>query len=281
MNAEEMTSQNAQEIVHRMACYDFPWDMTRALELALFRTYCSPRISGLLAATGEFERCPQKRYDDTDIIVSELMEWGYDSVRGAAALARMNAIHGRFKIANDEFLYVLSTFVFEPIRWIEHFGWRAPSEAEKQAMFLFWREVGVRMGIRDIPQDRSAFERYNCDYERSHFRYCNSNRRIGVATRELFASWFPRFLWPLVRRAIHALLDPTLREAFGFPEPSRLMVALTTLALRLRARVLRFLPVRRTPRLRTAMARPSYPHGYRIEDVGPGRPCPHQSAQKT
>jgi hypothetical protein len=275
MNAEDMTSQNAQEIVHRMACYDFPWDMTRALELALFRTYCSPRISGLLAATGEFERCPQKRYDDTDIIVSELMEWGYDSVRGAAALARMNAIHGRFKIANDEFLYVLSTFVFEPIRWIERFGWRAPSEAEKQALFLFWREVGMRMAIRDIPQERAAFEAFSRDYERRNFGYSDSNRRIGVATRELFVAWFPRVLGPLVRRAIYALIDAPLREAFGFPAPSRLDVALVTGALRLRARLLRLLPARRTPRLRTAMRRPSYPGGYRIEDVGPAHACPH------
>jgi hypothetical protein len=281
MTQAETSDRGAQAIVHRMACYDFPWDMTRSLEMALFRTYCSPRISGLLASTGEFERCPQKRYDDTDIIVSELMEWGYDSERGAAALARLNAIHGRFRIANEEFLYVLSTFALEPIRWLERFGWRTPSEAEKQAMFQFWREVGVRMGIRDIPQDRSEFERYNRNYERSHFRYSDSNQRIGVATRELFASWFPRLLHPLVRRAIYALLEPPLCEAFGFPQPSAFMVDLCVAALRMRARVLRVLPARRTPRLRTAMPHPTYPRGYRIEDVGPTHPRPHTTPLKT
>jgi len=56
MTQAETSDSGAQAIVHRMACYDFPWDMTRSLELALFRTYCSPRISGLLASTGEFER---------------------------------------------------------------------------------------------------------------------------------------------------------------------------------------------------------------------------------
>lgn len=265
-----------QEIVRRLACHDFPWDMTRSLELALFRTYCSPRISGLLHATGEFERCPQKRYDDTDIIVSELMEWGYDSARGQAALARMNAIHGRFKIANEEFLYVLSTFAFEPIRWLDRFGWRAPTEEEKQALFVFWREVGLRMGIHDIPQERDAFERFSREYERIHFRYSDTNRRIGVATRELFASWFPRVLRPLVRRTVHALLDPVMREAFGFPEPGRLMSPLAVESLRLRARLLRWLPRRKAPRLRTAMRRPSYPGGYAIGDIGPGYSCPYE-----
>ena len=83
---------------------------------ALFRTYAVPSISGLLAETGEFERRPRKRYDDTELILAEMLENGLDSPRGRAALARMNAMHGRFPIANEDMLYVLSTFIFEPIR---------------------------------------------------------------------------------------------------------------------------------------------------------------------
>jgi hypothetical protein len=36
------------EIYHLMFGYEFPWDMTRAHELALYRTYCVPSISALL-----------------------------------------------------------------------------------------------------------------------------------------------------------------------------------------------------------------------------------------
>src|ERR671928_1346179 len=93
-----------QRIVFLSTRYDFPFDTTRALEFALFRTFCVPTVSALLDHTGEFAARPQKRYDDTDIIVSELMEWGYDSERGKRALRRMNQIHGRFQIANDDFL---------------------------------------------------------------------------------------------------------------------------------------------------------------------------------
>src|SRR5437016_8109604 len=131
-----------QRIVFHCTCYDFPFDTTRALEFALFRTFCVPSISELLNRTGEFQNRAQKRYDDTDIIVSELMEWGYDSERGKAALRRMNQLHGRFAIANADFLYVLSTFLFEPIRWNARFGWRVFCEHERLAMFYFWREVG-------------------------------------------------------------------------------------------------------------------------------------------
>ena len=40
------------------------------------------------------------------------------------ALRRMNQQHGTYPISNKEFLYVLTTFVFEPIRWMERFAWR-------------------------------------------------------------------------------------------------------------------------------------------------------------
>src|SRR5205085_10302803 len=98
-----------QRIVFLNTCYEFPFDTTRALEFALFRTFCVPSISTLLDQTGELVYRAQKRYDDTDLIVSELMEWGYDSERGKAALRRMNQLHSRFAIGNDDFLYVLST----------------------------------------------------------------------------------------------------------------------------------------------------------------------------
>src|SRR2546427_10434422 len=134
-------------IVYLSTCFEFPFDATGALEFALYRTYCVPSVSALLDKTGEFAARPQKRYDDTDLIVSELMEWGYDSERGKRALRRMNQLHGRFEIANDDFLYVLSTFVFEPIRWNERFGWRPLCEPVMLGLFPFWREVGRRMYI--------------------------------------------------------------------------------------------------------------------------------------
>jgi hypothetical protein len=258
-----------QRIVFLSSCFEFPFDTTRALEFALFRTYCVPSISGLLDRTGEFHARPQKRYDDTDIIVSELMEWGYESERGRRALRRMNQMHNRFAIANDDFLYVLSTFIFEPIRWNARFGWRPMCEPERLGYFHFWREVGHRMNIREIPTDYDAFDLFNRDYERQHFRFSETNRRVGEATRELFVTWFPRAFAPAVRGAIYALLDDPLIEAFGFPRPSTLMRGLVPAALRVRGRVAGWLPARRRPRLRTEMRHRSHPDGYTIEQLGP------------
>src|SRR5438094_1574845 len=166
-----------QRIIYLSIRIDFPFDTTRALEFALFRTFSVPSIAALLDKTGEFQHRAQKRYDDTDIIVSELMERGYDSERGRAALRRMNQLHGRFAIANEDFLYVLSTFVFEPIRWNERFGWRPMCEQERMGYFFFWREVGRRMNIKRLPSDYNSLARSNHDYARKHYRFTEANPR--------------------------------------------------------------------------------------------------------
>jgi hypothetical protein len=261
-----------QRIVHLCACYEFPFDMVRALEFALFRTFCVPRISALLDQTGEFLRRAQRRYDDTDLIVSALMNHGYDSPLGRAALRRMNQIHRRFAIADEEYRYVLSTFIFEPIRWIGRFGWRPLSDHERLALFHFWRAVGQRMGIQEIPDDDQVFERFNVAYERAHFHFAETNARVGAAVRDMFLSWFPRPLRPLARPAIYAVMDEPLLDGFGFPRPSPTLRRVVEGAMTLRGRAVRWLPARRRPVIRTELTHRSYPHGWRIEDLGPPSP---------
>ncbi len=257
------------EIYYLSCGFEFSRDTVRALELALYRTYCVPSISGLLARTGEFSARAQRRYDDTALLIAEISEWGYDSERGRAAIRRINRIHTQFAITNDDFLYVLSTFVFEPIRWNAAFGWRPMCEQERLASYHFWREVGTRMRIRDIPESYDAFERFNRDYEARHFRFAETNRAIGAATRDLFVSWFPGFMAPVVRTGVHALLDDTMLEAFGFPKPLRWFRRLVIGSLKLRGRVVRYLPPRKRAHFFSHDKNRSHPDGYRIDELGP------------
>jgi len=228
-----------QQIVYIDSAYEFPWLLTRALEFALFRTYAVPSIAKLLDATQQFEQYGQRRYDDTSLIVAEITENGYDSERGRAAIRRMNRLHGRFDIDNDDYLYVLSTFVFEPGRWIDRFGWRRTSEHERLAAYYFWYEVGRRMNIKDIPDTYEAFEQFNLNYERKHFVYSDANYRVGEATIKIFLGWYPKPLSPLVRETIYAMLDDPLREAFGFPAASSSLRMLAEGTLKLRGQLIR------------------------------------------
>jgi hypothetical protein len=261
-----------QRIVYLDTCFEFPFDTTRSLELALFRTFAVPSVAALLDSTGEFAQRAQKRYDDTDLILSTIVEHGYDSPEGRRAVRRMNRIHGRFRITNDDFLYVLSSFVYEPIRWNARFGWRRLIETERLATFHFWRAVGRLMAIRDIPEEYGELERFNVEYERRHFRRTPEAERVGLATRDMFLAWFPGLPKRLGAPAIYALMDDRLLDAFGFPRPSRAVRAAVERALRARARVVATLPARRRARMRTARQTRTYGRRWNLETLGPAAP---------
>ncbi|MCA9836557.1 MAG: DUF2236 domain-containing protein [Trueperaceae bacterium] len=256
-----------QRIVFLSAAYDFPWDTQRALELALLRTFAVPKSSELLVSTEEFTRRTQKRYDDTSLLISTLGFYGYDSSEGRAALRRMNQMHGRYPISNDEFLYVLTTFVFEPIRWNARYGWRKLSKHEKLASFYFWCEVGRRMNIKDIPASYEGLEAFNRRYERENFAYSDLNRLLAEVTRDLFLSWvLPKPLWPVGEKLVYALMDEPMRQAFGFPKAPLWASSSVKAGLWFRKQALNFFPPRKRP-YQLSKTR-SYPNGYEIQQLG-------------
>jgi hypothetical protein len=259
-----------QRIVYLVGSYDFPWDSIRALELALFRTFAVPSIAALLAQTGRFDQRGQRRYDDTSLLLAEIVEQGYDSDAGRAAIRRMNQLHRRFDISNDDYLYVLSTFVFELGRWNARFGWRPATRHEQLANFYFWREVGRRMNIQHLPDDYDAFAAFSRDYERRHYRQTTDTRQIAEATMNVFLAWLPPlpFVHAVARQAVYCLLDAPLREAFGYPAPHPLMAWAVDWGMGLRAALLRHLPPRRTPYRYTQTPNRTYPQGYQIEGLG-------------
>lgn len=260
---------DCQEISYLLSCYEFPWDTTRSLEFALFRVFGVAKGTPLLAQTGEFVQRTQKRYDDTVLILSEILENGYDSPRGHAALVRMNKQHGRFQIPNDEFLYTLSTFIYEPVRWSDRYGWRQVTRHERLSSFHFWVEIGRRMGIKDLPNDYDAFEQFNRDFEKEHFHYSPDNEAIAVATRNLMLSWvLPKWLWKMGAPFVHALIDDHLLAAVGMKPVPVWLQKIVRGSVRLRGRFVRLLPPRRRPRLLTRIKTPTYPEGYLISDLG-------------
>lgn len=260
--------QDHQQIVYLIGSYEFPWELQRSLEFALFRTFAVPSIAALLDRTGQFQKAGQRRYDDTSLLIAEITEHGYDSDRGRAAIRRMNQLHRRYDISNDDFLYVLSTFIFEPIRWNPILSWRRSTEHENRANYYFWREVGRRMNIRDIPSSFEAFEAFNRDYEERHFQRTPHTERVGRASLATFTNWFPSPLHPLIRSTIYALMDEPLREAFGFPRMPAWYVAFVKGILRLRAQIVKRLPRRTQPFSLTRAPNQTYPRGYDINDLG-------------
>ncbi|WP_127793846.1 oxygenase MpaB family protein [Agromyces sp. LHK192] len=248
---------------------EFPWDLQQALSFALFRTYAVPTIGGLLYDTGEFEHRAQKRHDDTVLILDAVAVDGLESDDGRAAVRAMNRMHGHYDISNDDMRYVLSTFVVTPIRWIAAYGWRRQSRVEVDAAVHYYVRLGRLMGIRDLPETYEAFADLMDAYEREHFRPDRRTRVVADSTLDLLTTFYPRPMRRVIRGFSIAILDPHLREALGYPAPSRLARGASVGALKLRGRVVSLLPARRRPQYARDLKRiRSYPGGYLVEQLG-------------
>ncbi|MFI7008615.1 oxygenase MpaB family protein [Streptomyces sp. NPDC050145] len=258
-----------EEIYRISTAHEFPWDTMQALGFALYRTYAVPSIGRLLRDTGEFTARPQKRYEDTVLVLDAPGEHGLDSPQGREAIRRMNQMHRAYDISNDDFRYVLATFVVVPKRWMDDYGWRPYSRHEVRAATNYYRALGARMNIRDIPETFEEFEELMEDYERRHFTYDDGGYAISEATLDLMASWYPGPLAPLMRKASLCLMDAPLRAAFGYADPPPALERTVRGGMRLRGRVVRLFPPRRAPRFaRQSSNVRGYPNGYRVAELG-------------
>lgn len=266
--------RDASEIYRLTAAYEFPWDLTRALELALYRTYAVPAIGSLLARTAELTDRTQKRYDDTALLLDTVVEHGFDSDEGRTAIRRINQMHRSYDISNEDMRYVLCTFVVMPRRWIDAYGWRRLSAHEIVASTVHYRTLGRHLGIKDIPETYEEFEACLDAYEEARFAWDEGARRVSDATLDLMTSWYPRPLAPLLRASTLALLDEPLLSAFRYEPPGAAIRALVRKAVRARGRLVRLLPPRRAPHFaRQNREIKGYPDGYRIAELGT-RPVP-------
>jgi hypothetical protein len=75
-----------------------------------------------------------KRYADTGVLLAEFYTDVPFSERSAAAIGRLNYLHGHYikagKITNDDMLYTLSLFMTQPREWVERYEWRKFTELE-------------------------------------------------------------------------------------------------------------------------------------------------------
>lgn len=89
-----------------------------------------------------------KRYADTSVLVGECLVNDIDSERACVANNRMNWIHSRYagKIQMDQIVYTPCLLACEALLWIDKYDWRETVPLEKHASWVFWYEVGKRMG---------------------------------------------------------------------------------------------------------------------------------------
>ena len=256
-------------LIHQLTLREeFPWDMRMAFNLAFNRSFALPRVARELVRTGRVLSEPRRRADDTGIIMYEILLHGFEHPRGRLALRLLNEAHRHVTADNDDSVHVLAALVVVPMRWLQRYGWRPPAEQEREAAAHYYREVGLRMGVRDIPAGYRAFEERFDAYEAAHLRHTPEAERIERASRELLRGRFPKPLRGAADALVAALYDPPLRRACAVPDPPAWARVGLDLALRARARLLRLAAPRTTPLFADGIVTKSYPDGYDLARLG-------------
>ncbi|KAI9495130.1 hypothetical protein BDB00DRAFT_272599 [Zychaea mexicana] len=309
----------AEEVYNTTLRKEFPFLARTSLEFALFKTYSVPTISKILYATGEFSRSidsTRKRADDTELILFEIAE-AYPHIeelkkgnrvptqeeindqrrRPEIATKRLNELHGKYPILNGDYLYTLSLFIVEPIKWINNFEWRNLEPIEMNAIFRVWYDIGKGMNIQDIPTTLEGMYEFHEQYARENVRYAPSNWKVGHPTVEHLLTRYPKFASPLAYKLVPAILDPIDVVGFGLEQPKAWAKRVIDITFFLRSMFLRHLalprsqPMTRTPlkpdaetnlyKPRYDLYEPTYPNGYCIYELGPDKsrpkkcPVPH------
>ncbi|KAI0030988.1 hypothetical protein K488DRAFT_53034 [Vararia minispora EC-137] len=193
-----MTVAEAQDVIHTSMVWDMRTINSYALSFAIIRTYAIPTISKTLLASGELVNGPQvsKRFLDVRshvcVFLSAMLTGKIHTIprprplspcvqdpRAFVGIARMNWLHAHYHISNDDYLYTLSLFVLDPIRWTRNYSWRPLSPLEEHARFILYKYIGELMNIDSIPKTLEELEAWSLAYERDRMVPAETNEKLS------------------------------------------------------------------------------------------------------
>jgi len=263
--------EDYQTIYQLTAFYDFPRDMRDGLTLAFYRVFAIPRIAELLVKTGEMTGRPAKRSYDTGLVIYELIAAGFDAPRGQEMIKLLGRVHQGLGIAQEDFRYVLCTFMVTPFRWIDIRGWRPLLPAEREASTNFYRELGRRMHIEALPETFADAVAILDDYEQRFAADNEAGRALMASTLLVFRNRLPTLIRPLAAPLLSSYFaDAKLTDALGLPMAPWILSAAIRLVYAVRNAVRR-----RRPAAKTSWFVPGtpthdvYPNGYTLDQLGP------------
>ncbi|KAL4800218.1 hypothetical protein BDV19DRAFT_384578 [Aspergillus venezuelensis] len=222
-NPYTMTLSESHSILLTLLTKTYPLSFALSGQIALIKSYSIASGTKLLVSTRRLSTNSGvgKRVEDTAIIFSEILTSGVDSERGLRTLSKLNWIHAQYgnRIKNEEMIHTLALNVLGPLQWIERFEGRPLLEVERVAVFKYWREVGMRMGIHSLPGTLDELVLWAADFEKREMVYSENNVKCLDATVDLYMRPLPSFLRGLGRDIVASLLEKDVRVALGLSDP--------------------------------------------------------------
>lgn len=188
--------------------------------LALIRMMGISHLVPALYGHSQLATQTHARLSRTRQTLLDLIDHGFDAPPGRAAMQRLRAVHAGLNAAPDDFLYVLSAFFLEPLRWnAAHAGHRF-SEAEVQQLLDFWHRVGDEMGLAGRPDTLAGWQAMQAAYESRHLRHTAEGERLAaLCLRDVVKLTVPRGTRAAFRWLMLSTMEPRVREVLALPAP--------------------------------------------------------------
>jgi hypothetical protein len=267
-NPYSMTYKEAQQISKLSSLHDMPY-MTRMSGIyALIKTYGIASGTPLLIKTRQLSTSERvsKRIEDTGLAFTEVIMGDMDGERSMRALAKVNWLHARYKnvISNEEMLHTLSITGFEGMRFIDLYEWRKLTDLERVALYVLWREIGLRMGVRDIPPNLEVFQEWTLNFEKDNMYYTDTNKVLADTALGLILRDAPKWQHGFLKNVSSVFMEEKSLRAIGWDDPPRWVTIFVLSFLRIRAFAIKnfFLP-----RFRDVDLLPKLDHDGRIYKV--------------
>ncbi|WP_431843354.1 oxygenase MpaB family protein [Calidifontibacter indicus] len=251
-----------QLVQHSMSAEAFA-----AFQLAFLRPFAVPHMADLPLGAGQITADAELRAYRTGLQMYEIIAGGFDSQRARTVLSHINRAHAVHHIPSDDFDYVLDAFVVVPLRHMERWGWRRPTLVEQHATVEFYRALGRRLTIRDLPKTYREIERRFDAYEAANVRRSDSTAALGRLTLKVLQRRLPQ----VVRQHAPLLFstqlgDDRVADALGMPPASPTLQTLLRPALRAHGAITAVRHRRRPFFTPGQPARP-FPQGYELHDL--------------
>lgn len=191
--------------------------------LALLRTFAQGHLVGHFHDDSDLAHHTLRRLHRTRDALRVLILSGCGSAEGQRTLARLKEVHAGLQASPMDFLHVLGLFITEPVRWNHDLG-RPPMTLEQQAHLLaFWHEVGLGMGLKDMPTTLAGWQALCAAHEARHWQATPQGHDLARACLQdvvrLSVPWWGRGAF---RQLMTATADPHMLAVLGLPAPGRL-----------------------------------------------------------
>jgi hypothetical protein len=266
--AERLDLESQYWQITRLFLADFQSVMISQLYQGFLTTFAVPRMSRVLAGTGEIGERTAKRAIDTALLTRAVFLDGVDTGDGLRAARRVNAMHRRYPIAQEDLTAVGVDAALTQIRLATEFGWRPVLVKEMDAVRRCFEEITKAYGGRlEFPGSIEAMEAFWSRYKREQFAFEPQNRELTVAITGWFLGLVPRPVRPALRLALIGTADRDVLEATGIRAPNSVEKRIARVIVR-RGIGSRDPMSDGAPEALDVLARSVYPDGYAIEQLG-------------